>query len=83
MFQFNLEMYERSPFANEHENRTAKDAFAQRLAEKEERRRSDRCLKLQLMVIASDMLILKILHNFSEPSSEAKVTDLTPTSTIA
>ncbi|MFS0516931.1 hypothetical protein ACEYW6_19740 [Nostoc sp. UIC 10607] len=71
MFQFNLEMYERSPFANEHENRTAKDAkgaFAQRLAEKEERRRSDRCLQLQLMAIASDMLILKILHNFSEPS---------------
>ncbi|WP_179065099.1 hypothetical protein [Nostoc sp. C052] len=46
MFQFNLEMNERSPFANEHENRTAKDA-------KEERTRSDRCFKLELMAIAA------------------------------
>ncbi|MBE8997161.1 hypothetical protein IQ274_02750 [Nostoc sp. LEGE 12447] len=49
MFQFNLEMNERSPFANEHENRTAKDAKGA----KEERRRSDRYLKLQLMAIAA------------------------------
>ncbi|MEH2285432.1 MAG: hypothetical protein V7K90_29645 [Nostoc sp.] len=49
IFQFNLEMNERSPFANEHENRTAKDAKGA----KEERRRSDRCLKLILMAIAA------------------------------
>ncbi|MEH1823336.1 MAG: hypothetical protein V7L31_30410 [Nostoc sp.] len=45
MFQFNLEMNERSPFVNEHENRTAKDAKGA----KEERTRSDRPLKLELM----------------------------------
>ncbi|MEH2090170.1 hypothetical protein [Nostoc sp.] len=45
MFQFNLEMNERSHFANEHENRTAKDAKGA----KEERRRSDRYLKLEVM----------------------------------
>ncbi|MEH1922476.1 hypothetical protein [Nostoc sp.] len=53
MFQFNLEMNERSPFANEHENRTAKDAKDA----KEERRRSDRPLKLELMAIAAKILV--------------------------